>query len=225
MNLKSIITGVAAGVALVMVSHAASPVTLDWQFNTGANPLAPDGTLTTNTSGGTALCTIAADTYQHYFFGAYPTVPPGGYGNESGLWDTIGGHITLSLTGGSFNPNQTFIYTLDIHQFVGDPNFLPGTIQITPLTLGAPSSPTSRTVLDTVPNGQWVDDKYTWTLTPGAGPLSLTINPSPSSPSGELLFDELIWNINPIIPEPGPGVIGALGMLAFGLRTWLRRKA
>jgi hypothetical protein len=197
MNLKSIIMGLAVYLPMAMISHAATmSTTLDWQFNTGANPSSPnDSAMTTNNSGGVASCEIASETFLYYFFNAYPTVPPGGYGPQRGLWDTIDGTYTLTLSAGILSQGQTLTYNLDIYQFLGDTNFLPATISITPSPLGDPAPPALRTLVFTNSSGSWVHDTFTWTNAPDFGPLTLTISPSTNSPSGELLVDEIQWNI------------------------------
>ncbi len=223
MNLKSILNGLAILLPMALASQAATPTILDSQFNNGTLPSSPaDSPNTVNNTGGDATLNITGTIPpNHYYFNARPS-----YGTtERGTWDTFNSQFILNIGAGTTSPGETLAYTLTIDQFYDGGNLFPAALSF---SIGTPESST-RTVLDSTPTlGQWVEDVFTWHVTPTQmlTPLSVTISADPTSSSSELFFDRVRWDIvgDIAVPEPGTGVIAGLGLLAFGLRNWFRRK-
>lgn len=178
MNLKRILNGLAVLLPMALASQAATPTILDWQFNTGANPSSPnDSPATVNQTGGAAELSITGDIAQYHFNSQGAT----DFGLERGTWDTANGVFALSIQAGATSLAQPLNYTLTIDQFFDSTSGLfPGLMKF---SIGNPAS-TSRTVLDSTPGlGQWVEDTFTWQITPSQmlQPLTLTITPDTST--------------------------------------------
>lgn len=225
MNLKNIINGGAMLLSMALVAQAATPTILDWQFANNADPAAPTtgaGSETVNNTGGEATLDISG-TIQTYYFNARA-----GFGTERGMWDTLNGQYTLTIQAGSTTPGQTLGYTLRVYQFFDSAGgVFPGLMNF---SLGTPLT-SSRQVIDSTPDlGVWVEDTFTWNVTPSdiLTPLSLTITADTSTPgtTGELFFDRVRWDIigDIAVPEPHTAAITMLGLIAFGVRSWFRRK-
>jgi len=75
--------------------------------------------------------------------------------------------------------------------------------------------------------GSWYEDTYSWSDVNLSPTVSLDISPGAGG-SGALLFDEvrltIVGQLGPV-PEPSVGLITVAGLLALGVRSWLRRKA
>jgi hypothetical protein len=215
MKPKRIIASLATSLSLVVTAQAAVTTNvLDWTFSTFAITNAPDAATSSNPSGGNPLATFFGNLNTYYF----GTGPQGLFGPPTGLWDVEdGGHLTLSLN--LAGQNQVVGYSVQIYQFA-DQSFYPGT-----LTLNPSGSFVSESVY--VPQtgnmiGAWYIETFTWnSVVPSA---NLTLDISPGAGSSAMLLDEIKMTVMTDIPEPSSGLIAAAGLLAFGIRSWLRRK-
>jgi hypothetical protein len=221
MKLNSILASLAACLSLGISAQAASPSTnvLDWTFSVAGNPAAPNAATTLNPSGGNPQATIFGNN-NTYFFG---TGPLGLYGSPTGLWDVEGGHVTLTLDLLAQPPGAN--YTLQIYQFADEGrSFYPGTLTLSPVGAQFVSEsvyvPQSGNMI-----GAWYVDTYSWTSVITTPRITLDIAPGAGSPA--LLLDELKLTVvgTLIAPEPGCGLIAALGLVTLGIRSWLRRKS
>jgi len=206
---------------LAVACRADMLTTLDWQFSTIDNPASPDSSPSTvNPSGGVATATVFGATDPGYYFNARPG---GAYGARRGLWDIANGKFQLDLGSMTVAEGQALDYTVKIVQFSGDPGIYPAS----PIfSLGAAATHT-RTTLETVSAGDWVEDTYTWHVTPLSGPLSLSILPDTAGgATPTLLIDSIRWDISGnlmLIPEPSTITIAAGGLALLFVRNLRRR--
>jgi hypothetical protein len=149
-----------------------------------------------------------------------------------GTWEIDFGQLQLTMDRGAVGPVS---YTLEVFQFVDSSgSFLPGNLSLMPtpdagfLPDGITSKPVSSTVY--VPQtsgmiGSWYDNTYSWSAVTLNPSIVLDISGAGGSP---ILLDEvkltIVGNLTSV-PEPSCGLITAAGLLAFGLRSWLRRRA
>lgn len=229
MKLHSLVLGILPFLSLTVLAQAPT-TTLDWKFSNTANPASPTPSGTVNPSNATATATFSGGMLT-YIFGQGPE---GIYGTPTGLWAMEQSATAPQLT---LNVNQTPVSTVDLSlvvtHFVDNLQF-PGAIS---LALGDPATTTptyqySREVVipqTGVMTGSWVADTYSW------GALNyadfdlrqLVINLVPGAASGGLLLDEVKLTIvgEIAVPEPMVGQLAGLGLLLFGVRSWLSRRA
>jgi hypothetical protein len=218
MKLNKAILSVAACGLLALTGQAATTNIIDWQFSVAGNPASPTAGTTVNPDGGNPLATFSGAN-NTYFFGSGPS---GLYGSPTGLWDVEDGSLQLTLDLGGVGTAQ---YILEVFQFADSGrSFYPGTLTLSPEGAQFVSEsvyvPQSGSMI-----GSWYEDTYSWSavnLTSG-----ITLNISGATPNTGILFDEVrltvIGNLGPV-PEPSSSLITAVGLLAFGFRSWLRRK-
>lgn len=222
MKITNFILGSVPCVLLALTSQAQTVNTLDWQFSTAGNPVDPTAETSNQPSGGDASATFI-DGVNSYFFGAGPE---GLYGTRTGLWDSLNGHLSLDIS------DRTAVvpisYTLTVTHFVDSSGaFFPGSFEFSipnEIFVG-------RTVVEAQSGdmvGQWVADTFQWNnLNIYPSTVNLTIGPGPGN--GDLFFDSVKLIVSGgdlvLVPEPATASMAALGLLAFGLRSWLRRKA
>ena len=225
MKLQKLVTGFVTSLAFALTVQAATPeVTLDWTFSTGENPSFATGT--TNA----ATATFLPGGNYTYFQGAGPF---GLYGTLTGLWameKSADSPPALEL-----KLNQTPVTTVDLTlvltQFIDNSQF-PGTVSF---PLAGAQYLGRQTVQEQTGDmiGVWVADTYLWTgvsfplgTAPNGAEITLALFPGLNS-SG-LLLDEVkltILGAVSTVPEPMCGQLAGLGLLLFGIRSWLRRRA
>lgn len=207
--------------SLALAAQAQTTNVLDWQFNTGINPAAPTAATTINPDGGSPTATIfdtsGNGTGINYSFAARP-----GAGSPTGTWELDFGQLLLTMDKGAVGPVS---YTLQVFQFIDSGgSFFPGNLDLSPVG----SHFDSRSVY--VPQtagmiGAWYEDTYSWSSVTVDPRITLGISGDSGNP---ILLDEvkltIVGNLTSV-PEPSCGVITAAGLLAFGLRSWLRRRA
>jgi len=229
MKLQRLILGIAPCLFLALSAHAQTTLTtLDWKFSTPGNPAAPSTSGTTNLTGGAATATFTQGV-NTYISG----MGPGGlYGTPTGLWamDWAGQtppELALML---NQTPVQSVDLTLTVTHFVDNSQY-PGT-----LSFSLPNAvPIGRQVL--IPQtgsmmGFWAADTYSWAGVTypawgNANGAPITLDLFPGTQYGSLLLDEVklsILGAVSTVPEPMAGQLAGLGLLLFGLRSWLRRK-
>ena len=154
----------------------------------------------------------------------YGTTPGGG------VFDSAYGSFVLNVNARPAVPGTTQLtYTLEFDQFVTYP---PGTTF--PYTgalvvSGVSSSPTVTQLATHGSEGYWYSYLYTWSGTPGAGPLHVTVAPDYNIPNtSDIGADRIVWTINgDLVPVPEPALAGSLtaaGLAIFAV--WrLRRRA
>jgi len=218
--------------SVIAASGQTTPLTtLDWKFSLAGSPSAPTVPGTTNLTGGAATATFTQGNNKYYFGKG----PNGLYGTPTGLWamaplDGVVPELELKL---DQTPVSTVDLALTVTHFV-DNSLYPGAVGFS-----VPgSSFVGRQVV--VPQsgdmiGFWVADTYSWTglnfplvgNTSGNGsPITLDLFPEFSGTG--LMLDEVklsILGAVSTVPEPMAGQLAGLGLLLFGLRSWLRRKA
>jgi hypothetical protein len=224
MKLNRVIISLVPCLALVLTAQAATPSTNIWDFTfsvraiTNTPPDAPPVGNSITPDGGNPRAIIFGNN-NTYFFG---TGPNGLYGSPTGLWDVegaAGGHV--QITSDLVTPFPV-TYTLKIWQFADDGrSFYPGTLSLSPSGAQFVSEsvyvPQSGNMF-----GAWYLDTYSWSSFIPSTTISVDINPGPGS--GALLFDEVQLTAVLNAPEPSSCLIGAAGLLLFGIRSWLRRK-
>jgi hypothetical protein len=215
--MKKLIVCFVPCLSLTFMAQAQSNV-FDWTFSVAGNPASPNAATTINPSGGTANASFIGNNNTYIFGNA-----PGGFaGTPTGLWDVQNGQVQLAINRTSVNPVDL---TLVVTEF-SDRSIYPGTMSF--------SFPGAQFVSETVVvpqtgimTGAWYAETFSWSqFNLGLNPITLDISPSPAN--GGLLLDEVQFTINgPLVavPEPGYGALTAAGLLAFGIRSWLRRKA
>jgi hypothetical protein len=160
------------------------------------------------------------------------TGPEGIYGTaNTGLWSMERSGDTAPKLELKYDqtPVETVDLTLVITHFVDNAQF-PGTV-----SFSIPGVTYDGRQLVTPQEGSmigaWYADTWSWT---GVGfPLGGMVNGAPISlylfPGGDksLLLDEVklsIFGAVATVPEPMAGQLAGLGLVLFGLRSWLRRK-
>jgi len=203
--------------------------TLDWKFNTLANPAPPTAAGTTNLTGGAATATFVQGV-NSYIAGS----GPGGlYGPPTGLWAmdwaaTTPPELELKL---DQTPVTSVDLTLTVTHFVDNAQY-PGTLSF---SLPNAVAVGRQVVIPQTGNmiGFWAADTYSWAgvTYPAWGDANgapITLDLFPGLGNGSLLLDEVklsILGAVSTVPEPMAGQLAGLGLLLFGLRSWLRRKA
>jgi hypothetical protein len=187
---------------------------LDWQFSTGDNPAVPTAATTINPDDGTPLATFTGSSYNYSFF------PRDGAGSPTGTWEIDFGQLQLTMDRSAVGPVS---YTLQIFQFIdSNRSFFPGALSLSPA--GAQFVSESVYVPQTAGMfGSWYEETYSWSAVTLNPSITLDISGVGGSP---LLLDEVkLTIVGTLVPEPSCGLIAAAGLLAFGIRSWLRRKA
>ena len=139
-----------------------------------------------------------------------------------GTWEIDFGQLQLTMNRGAVGPVS---YTLEVFQFVDSSgSFFPGNLSLTPA--GAQLVSSSVYVPQTSGMiGSWYDNTYSWSAVTLSPSIVLDISGAGGNP---ILLDEvkltIVGNLT-AVPEPSCGLIAAAGLLAFGLRSWLRRRA
>jgi hypothetical protein len=189
---------------------------LDWQFSTADNPAVPTAATTINPDGGTPLATFTGSSYNYSFF------PRDGAGSPTGTWEIDFGQLQLTMDRSAVGPVS---YTLQIFQFIdSNRSFFPGTLSLSPAGFQIP--PIESVYVPQSGNmfGSWYEETYSWSAVSLNPSITLGITGGGGSP---LLLDEvkltIVGNLT-LVPEPSSSLITAAGLLAFGIRSWLRRK-
>jgi hypothetical protein len=140
---------------------------------------------------------------------------------------------TVTPAGISLTFDQTPVTTVDLtlaltHFVSAGPGFYAGNVELS--LAGAIYD--GRTVLEQQGpgmTGYWAVDTWTWNdVSFPAAAISFDIAPLLSGGFGGLLVDEVKLTINgdlTAVPEPMSAQLAMLGLAAFGLRNYLRRKA
>jgi hypothetical protein len=194
---------------------------LDWQFSTGDNPAEPTPGTTINPDEGAPSARFTGSSINYSFFPRqfYSTPEPNSI--PSGTWEIDSGQLQLSMDRSAVGPVS---YTLQVFQFVTVDSFFSGHLSLSPAS-DANNLPVSRVVY--VPQtagmiGSWYEDTYSWS----AVNLNPSISLSLTGADGPIMLDEIkLTIVGTLVPEPSFGLIAAAGLLAFGIRSWLRRKA
>jgi hypothetical protein len=219
MKPKRIIITLAACLSLAVTAQAVTTNVLDWTFSIAGNPVAPNLPTTINPSGGNPQATIFGN-INTYFFGSAAN-QPSLYGSPTGIWDIEGsaGHMTLSLN--LTGAQKVVGYNVQIYQFADEGRaFYPGNLTLSPSGAQFVSEsvyvPQSGSMI-----GAWYLDTYSWNSVVPSSSLSLDI--APGAGSSAMLFDEVKLTVLVDVPEPSSGLIAMVGLLAYGVRSWLRR--
>ena len=217
MKASEIILSIGAGLSLVLTSQAQPTTnTLDWNFSFAGNPSPINASGTTNTSGGTATATFVG-LNNTYFFNSGPGGASGYFGPPTGLWDVNNGELDLSLNRTASSPVN---YRVVVTQFI-DNQLYPGTVGFS-----VPNAQfLNRNVV--VPQsgnmgGFWAADTYSWTGVSLSG-ANFTMNLNPGTAGTALLLDDVQFTIVIPVPEPGVSQVAAIGLIAFGMVSWIRR--
>jgi len=220
MRLNKSILSLVPCVLVALSGQAQTTNILDWQFSTADNPAAPTPETTINPDGGTPLATFTGSGaggsgVNYAFFSRQGAGPP------TGTWEIDFGQLQLTMDRGAVGPVS---YTLQVFQFVDNTrSFFPGALTLSPSGAQFVSEnvyvPQSGDML-----GAWYVDTYSWSAVTLNPSISLGITGTGGSP---LLLDEvkltIVGNLTGV-PEPGTAMIAVVGLLAFGVRSWLRRK-
>ncbi len=228
MKLHQFVIGTVAGLSLALtVQMATAQVTLDWKFNTGANPSLPD--VVTGTTNAATATFLPGGNYTYF-----PSTGPFGlYGTLTGLWAMEKSADTAPALELKFDqtPVTTVDLTLVLTQFIDNSQF-PGTVQFPlPGAVFMGRQTVQEQTGDMI--GAWFADTYAWTGISfpvgdalNGAPITLALFPGLNS-SGLLLDEVSLTIIGAVstVPEPMCGQLAGLGLLLFGLRSWLRRRA
>jgi len=216
MRLNKAILTLVSCLSLAFVGQAQTTNILDWQFDTADNPAAPTPETTINPDGGAPEATFTGSSINYEFF------PRGGFGPPIGTWEIDFGQLQLSMDRSAVGPVS---YTLQVYQFIDSGrSFYPGALSLSP----AGSQFVSESVY--VPQagdmlGAWYVDTYSWSAVSLNPSILIGITGAGGSP---ILLDEvkltIVGNLT-LVPEPGFGLIGSVGLVVFGIRSWLRQKA
>lgn len=224
MKPQQFVLGLAGYVALAL-SAQAQVTTLDWQFTYPGNPQVPTSSSTTNAAG--ATFTTGNNKW-------WDTGPNGVFGTPTGLYsmDPSGGVAPVLELKLDQTPVDKVDLTLVLTHFVDNAQFS-GVVDFLPVHSTTFDYVGRTTVVPQTGDmiGAWVADTWTWTGvtypifgSPNGAPLTLDLFPGGTS---SLMLDEVklsILGAVSTVPEPVAGQLAGLGLLLFGLRSWLRRK-
>jgi hypothetical protein len=232
MKLPQLLVGIGTCLLLAMAAQAQTTLltTLDWKFSVAGNPSLPTASGTTNLTGGAATASFLGDSRKyHYYFG---TGPNGLYGTPTGLWamaplDGVAPELELKL---DQTPVDKVDLTLVMTHFV-DNSVYPGAVSF---SVPGVSFVDRQVVVPQTGDmiGVWVADTYSWTgvtypVGGDANGAPITLDLFPGMSGTGLFLDEVklsILGAVSTVPEPMAGQLAGLGLLLFGLRSWLRRK-
>lgn len=223
-----ILAGVLSSWLLAVTAQAQTQTTtLDWKFSTAQNPAPP--TTQENPTGGTATATFIEGNNTYYFGQG----PEGVFGTPTGLWsmDPLDGKAPKLQLKLDRTPVQSVDMTVVVTHFV-DNSLYPGVLGFSlpnAVNLGR------QVVVPQTGNmiGFWVADTFSWTGVTfpawgGVNGAPITLDLFPGMANTGLFLDEVklsIFGAVSTVPEPMAGQLAGLGLVLFGLRSWLRRKA
>jgi hypothetical protein len=215
MRFNTAIISLVSCLSFALAGQAQTTNILDWQFS-GLNPDAPTADTTINPDDGTPLATFSGSSINYSFF------PRDGAGSPTGTWEIDFGQLQLTMDRSAVGPVS---YTLQVFQFVDSGRqFFPGALSLSPA--GVQLGPESVYVPQSGDmTGSWFVSTFSWSAVTLNPSITLGITGAGGSP---ILLDEvrltIVGNLT-LVPEPSSSLITVAGLLAFGLRSWLRRKA
>ncbi len=200
--------------SFALAGQAQTTNVLDWQFNTADNPAMPTPDTTINPDGGNPEANFIGSSINYSFF------PRPGFGSPIGTWEIDFGQLLLNMDRSAVGPVS---YTLQVFQFVDSIGLYPGKLSF---SIGAPDSFTSSVYVPQTGDmlGAWYENTYSWSAVNLNPTITLGITETDGNP---LLLDEvqltIVGNLS-LVPEPSSGLIATIGLLAFGIRSWIRRR-
>ena len=227
---NKILGAVAIMAATAATSHAAI---FDWSFATSPNP--STAVASSNPTGAVGTSTAAAGALGEGYEPGYlsttasdlsPTQAKTMYGDRTGIWGVggTGGQIALNIGAYAATPTTELTYTVKVTEFVGTSaniDLFPGAYTISGAPVGY-TPPTGVTVGASGTEGSWRMDTWTFKVTPGMSPLSLTIAPL-NQIGNSISVDAIQWTVDGdlslvAVPEPMLATgLTAAGLVLFGL--------